>query len=153
MKNSPTKEDSLECLDGDGALQASSVHHSVAINRKAGTNGNAKEVLIEYFQDAYSTQEEDQFKFTTFYSKDGFRDAGYSRSGKYYLPDPPNSTELARKSDLLLGLISKAFCISLWCSFSKVLSGGTDAKASELYTNWFITNENQLLGQLTTANE
>ncbi len=109
MKNTPRKEDSPERPDINGAIQASSDHHSVDIDHKGGTNGNAKEILLEYFQDVYSTQEEDQSKFTPIYSKNKFRDAGYMRIGKYYLPDPSNSIELAKKLDLLSGLISKAF--------------------------------------------
>ncbi len=41
--------------------------------------------------------------------KDSFKNAGYLKSGRFYLPDSPKLTELAKKSDLLTNLISRAY--------------------------------------------
>ncbi len=90
-------------------IKGSSGLPSSDVDQNEGATASTKNVLLERFQDAYSTQEEDVSKFVTFYTKDHSRDAGHMTSRKYYFPNSPNCTVLAQRSGLLTDLIKKAY--------------------------------------------
>ncbi len=54
-------------------------------------------------------QDEDLAILVTYLSKNEFKEHGYIRSRKYYLPFAPNLTLMAKRSGLLTSLITKSF--------------------------------------------
>ncbi len=101
MKSNSHQKNGLKNTDRDETVKGSSSHPSSHVNQKEGATANNKNVLLEHFQEDYSTQEEDVSKFVTFYINDNVRDAGCLRSEKYYLPDSSNCTECIKRPGLL----------------------------------------------------
>ncbi len=68
-----------------------------------------KQGLFGCHTDSCLMQDEDSNLLTTYMSEKEFRDYGHVRSGKYFLPLPPNLTALAKRSGLLSRLIFISF--------------------------------------------
>ncbi len=101
----------------DNTIKESSRLPSKEVDLNLGAIASTKNVLLDYFQDDYSTQNKDKSNFVTYYSKDSFRDAWHVRSGKYYLPEAPNYTVMAQRSGLLFNLITKVYVFSCGATF------------------------------------